>query len=819
MQKNIKIAGHHFLIRLLFSIVSLLLVIGLTNSAAAGTVRAITVSGTTYNIAFSSSTTFANCEAAIRASPWWGNSAMASSFASALGGQLGAPTAGTYGPLFGFGTYSGGTDNAAWNIGGTIAVSNGNGWPSASLAQWAVDQSQIGLSPLCVAASAPPFLAGVAPSSGSTVGGTSVALTGSGFTGATALTIGGVAATSFTVVSDTSITAVTPAHTSGAASVLITTADGTSAANSLFTYTALIPALSPATQTVSGTATAAIIATMALTASSFSGAVTYSIAPTLPAGLSMNSTTGIISGTATVAQSATTYTITGTGATSGTSTATVSIALGTAGQPALTVIASPATLRVGQTSALSTTGGSGSGAVTYTVTTGSCAISGAILTASSGLGSCVVLATKAADSTYTAITGTVTVTINPSIMQALDNTVKGTIMAHASTAHRFAETQLRNVDDHLNQLGGSFSLRSNRIDLGFNDPVLRRLNQFRPILLAMAQDIEPRPDNVMSDSYAPELQGKGVSKNVYTQLELQPVLIAQAQSNESEGQAAPPVSADETRYALWMSGDISRGHVTVDTNDNSFRSDGLTVGVDYRLASRAVIGAAFGFGNDRTKIDGLGTEIKSQQFSLSAYGVYEPVQGWLVDGQLGYGELSVDNQRYSQFNAVILESKRKGSNWFGAVGVSAPISSGHFLFKPYLRINHIESRLNAYSESGDTNALSFDASTVSGSSLFGGILASYDFVQEGGGKLTPMARIEVRHNSGSSIDQTVSFINRPTDSGVLSMVTTPSQIQTMGLGLLYTKKSGVSFVLDLRTSKGGSNYSAQGLRMDVSVPF
>ncbi len=83
-----------------------------------------------------------------------------------------------------------------------------------------------------------PTLTSVSPATGSTAGGTSVTLTGTNFTGATGVTFGGAAATAFTVDSATTITATTPAGTAGTASVLVTTAGGTNAANSLFTYMA-----------------------------------------------------------------------------------------------------------------------------------------------------------------------------------------------------------------------------------------------------------------------------------------------------------------------------------------------------------------------------------------------------------------------------------------------------------------------------------------------------------------------------------------------------------------------------------------------------
>ncbi|MDB5058110.1 MAG: cell surface receptor protein [Chloroflexi bacterium] len=81
-----------------------------------------------------------------------------------------------------------------------------------------------------------PDLTGVNPSSGLTAGGTSVTLTGMGFTGATAVTFGGIAAASFSVVSNTQITVVTPAGPAGAANVVVTTPGGSATGTGAFTY-------------------------------------------------------------------------------------------------------------------------------------------------------------------------------------------------------------------------------------------------------------------------------------------------------------------------------------------------------------------------------------------------------------------------------------------------------------------------------------------------------------------------------------------------------------------------------------------------------
>lgn len=83
-----------------------------------------------------------------------------------------------------------------------------------------------------------PQVTGVTPVSGPTAGGTTVILSGTGFTGATAVTFAGVPATSFLVNSATQITAVSPSGVAGAAAVAVTAPGGTSAPDAYFFYAA-----------------------------------------------------------------------------------------------------------------------------------------------------------------------------------------------------------------------------------------------------------------------------------------------------------------------------------------------------------------------------------------------------------------------------------------------------------------------------------------------------------------------------------------------------------------------------------------------------
>src|SRR5713226_3760710 len=83
---------------------------------------------------------------------------------------------------------------------------------------------------------------GVSPNSGTTAGGTSVFITGSGYcNAATAVHFGASAAQSFNVLADTLIKALSPAPAAGAVYLTVTNTAGTSAPSSADLYTFITP--------------------------------------------------------------------------------------------------------------------------------------------------------------------------------------------------------------------------------------------------------------------------------------------------------------------------------------------------------------------------------------------------------------------------------------------------------------------------------------------------------------------------------------------------------------------------------------------------
>jgi len=100
-----------------------------------------------------------------------------------------------------------------------------------------------------------PLGTSVSPALGTTTGGDTVIITGSGFTGTTSVLFGNTPATSFTVVCDSVMNAVTPAHPAGTVRISITNLGGTDSSLSFsFVMPPVLTSISPTSgPTIGGT--------------------------------------------------------------------------------------------------------------------------------------------------------------------------------------------------------------------------------------------------------------------------------------------------------------------------------------------------------------------------------------------------------------------------------------------------------------------------------------------------------------------------------------------------------------------------------------
>ena len=148
-----------------------------------------------------------------------------------------------------------------------------------------------------------PVVTSISPTTGPTLGGTVVTVTGTQFTGAISATVCGAALSSLVVVNDTTLTGTTPAHavTATACDVMVTTAEGSGTGTALFSYTKSSQALTFGAAPVLVVGGAAGTVSASSSAASLNGLTSFSSLTSGICTVSGAAVTPVVAGTCTVA--------------------------------------------------------------------------------------------------------------------------------------------------------------------------------------------------------------------------------------------------------------------------------------------------------------------------------------------------------------------------------------------------------------------------------------------------------------------------------------------------------------------------------------
>jgi uncharacterized protein YhjY with autotransporter beta-barrel domain len=385
-------------------------------------------------------------------------------------------------------------------------------------------------------------------------------------------------------------------------------------------------------------------------------------------------------------------------------------------------------------------------------------------------------------------TGSRQYTLDPRPDPALDPDVIGLVSAQVAATQRFASAQIDNISRHLESLHGDFNPCSYNFGIA---PPIDRAGQ-NP-----ANGYNPYAGDVTGADLAPP--------------------------------AARPLPGRRdcaldwaTSMAAWTAGSFQFGSMTPSglSNSNRFYSAGLTAGLDLRLNHNVIVGAAIGYGADRTDVGSDGTRSDAASYTAIGYAsvrLYDPL---FLDTSLGYGSLGFDNRRWVSGDSTIVSGNRKGSYWFGAATLSLELGRDGVKFAPYVGGNYMSAKLDGYSESGaSSELLTFQQSTFSATSAVAGLRGSID-MPTAFGILTPNARIEYRNTWLSAYDQSMYYSDL--GSGVLSTIAQPGTKQgttTAALGLRARTPGGLTTEIEYGVSGGTGSLLAQTLRAQLRLPF
>ena len=519
----------------------------------------------------------------------------------------------------------------------------------------------------------------------------------------------------------------------------------------------------------------------------------------LPAGMTLNTTTGTLSGTPTVAGTFN-FSVRATDSTTGTA-ATVTRAY-TLAISAPTITINPTTLP-GAVSALaytpSLTAIGGTAPYAFAITAGALPAGISFNTSGAFSGSPTVTGNFSFTITATdalGFTGTRAYTIaavnRPDPTQ--DPDVRGLLNAQVESTRRFATTQINNFQQRLENLHGA-----DQRDGG----------------LAYNLTLESRQTCVEQVGRLPgarcEQSANGANGGVGSMADARNGAGNAAAANGNDGGSA---------FGAWVGGAIRSGNIDGRGGSSGvdFETDGISVGLDYRFSPRFVAGGGIGYGTDTSEIGNRDSQIEGKALTAALYASFHPGETFFLDGLFGYQSLDYDLRRTVAFNGNRVQGQRDGTQWFASLSAGADLGRDAWGFTPYGRLDIARATLDAYAETGDALfALRYEKMDIDTTTGTVGLRIDYR-KDTTWGSFSPQFRAEYQHdfkNDASAVLRYADLIGPTYRTDVTGF---DRNRFVIGLGALFNTDSDWTFRIEYRGQVGGDD-SDHGLLLNVEKKY
>ncbi|WP_402719006.1 putative Ig domain-containing protein [Janthinobacterium rivuli] len=412
--------------------------------------------------------------------------------------------------------------------------------------------------------------------------------------------------------------------------------------------------------------------------------------------------------------------------------------------------------------------------------------------------------------------GVVNVTVTARRDPSVDPEVIGLQAAQADAARRFASAQLSNFTQRLESLHGDGWGRSN-FGLSLTPP-----NDSGNPTAALARWQADEADRVFGTAVKPFMR-KAALRQVDTGFssERQQVDVSGATSGLPDMPQKP--DTQKQALSLWLGGAVDFGQHYVNGRETGFRfrTNGVSVGGDYRLSDLATLGVGAGFSHDRSDVGQNGSRSTADSAVAAVYGSLRPSKGVFLDGVLGYGTLQYDASRYLSDGSGFATGERDGKQVFGALVGGIEMRQETWMWSPYGRVELMSAKLDPYTEkAAGINALSYFKQTVR--SRIGALGVRAEGIYVGGlGTWFPRARLEYRHQFQGADDARLAYADLAADGPVYVIRTVPQQTGnwTAGLGVKLLLSNGMTITLDYNSNLNIDSGRTQSVMFGIAMPL
>lgn len=407
---------------------------------------------------------------------------------------------------------------------------------------------------------------------------------------------------------------------------------------------------------------------------------------------------------------------------------------------------------------------------------------------------------------------------------AEDPTVRGIVESQMRTSKRFSRTQILNLSrrmERLHQNRGSSTNRSSSFD--------EEVNKGRKMLSTLGND--PASSPLSDNQWRENTQGSAPRDESGELNPLHSAFINSLQYAANSGTINLAYSSDQGNGAPWLPEGTSiwaGGSVLFGSRDDtdltdefSYSTDGLSIGIDHRFSEQYTLGIAAGYANSDTEIGDNGSTNEGSGASITLYGSYMPVDNLFIDGMLGYGEIDLDSDRYVAPLQAYAKSDRDGDQLFGSVAVSYEFHKPGLTFSPYGRLDFSVDELDEASETGvGIYSLTYDDEEHTNTELSLGFRAESIHTARFGW-VKPTMRFEFNHDFSDDYKTEISYTSLGTAGARYAYKTDDFEENSylIGLGSEFIFRNGVKMGIDYQATHSLGPEHDQAINIWVAKNF
>ena len=398
--------------------------------------------------------------------------------------------------------------------------------------------------------------------------------------------------------------------------------------------------------------------------------------------------------------------------------------------------------------------------------------------------------------------------------------VVGLAEAWSNAAIRFSKSSMDAVNRRLNWLKrnkASDKKSHQGIDISFSNPILNKVINGNSKRLGNIKE-----DDLINWSQKNWNNTRLVNKSdeVIKDLQEHSVDIAMAEIRHGKGDINlnPSGSQIMGNWSLWTDGQLTIGNSNGSSVASTQKSDtyAFTFGIDKPYKEKNLFGIAFTFGGDDIDIGNAGSQLKSDNYSVSIYSSNKPKKFLPIELQFGLGRMELATKRIEE--SIVHTGSREANMIFGSAAViGESISKGNFLIKPYGRFETAQINFDEFSEAGSHLALTFKKQKLNRKIISAGFDINYE-VPLNNWMLRPFGKVAYNHDL---TDDSIVDMHYVSDSQnyrlIVDKISNNSWETALGIELL--KNNALSANLSYEREQSNSSFYSDSYQFQINWKF